>query len=287
MGSLGAVEDAAPLLLAAESAVEEAAGALRRGRGHVGALIRKGDHDFATAVDVQIERLVRRSLARATPDIPFLGEEEGAVGRGAPRTWVLDPIDGTANFAHGTPLCSISLALLDHGRPVLGIVDAPFIGERFVAIEGAGAYLDRERIAVATRTHVDPLVGLADFALGAGERSHDLIRLSIIEQLMERGIRLRVHGSAALDLAWLAAGRLHATVMLSNRPWDVSAGVLAIREAGGMVFDEDGEDYGPDSACAIASTPYLRDTVLSIVRTAVESPLTPRLREPPAGGDRA
>ena len=270
VGRLGAMDDGAPLLLAAEKAVDEAAAALRTGRSHVGALIQKGDHDFATAVDVQIERLVRHSLARATPDIPFLGEEEGAKGRHAERTWVFDPIDGTANFARGTPLCSVSLALLDRGRPVLGIVDAPLLGERFVAVEGAGAYLGRGRIAVASRAPVEPLMGLADFALGASEREHDRIRLAIIEQLIDRGIRLRVHGSAALDLAWLAAGRLHATVMLSNRPWDVSAGVLLIREAGGDVFDETGGDFGPASACAIASTPHLRDAVLAIVRTAIE-----------------
>ena len=108
------------LLFAAEGAVELAAGALTCGRGHVRALIDKGDYGFATVVDVEIERLVRAYLAEHAPGIPFLGEEEGGEGLRSEALWLLDPIDGTANYADGSPLCCISLALLRRGRPVLG-----------------------------------------------------------------------------------------------------------------------------------------------------------------------
>ena len=126
------------LLLAAEHAVDTAAHSLRLGRSHIGALIAKGDRDFATNVDVQIETQVRASLARATPEIPFLGEEESADRDLAGPRWVLDPIDGTINFARDSPLCSISLSLVLHGQPVLGIVDTPLLGERFIARSGGG-----------------------------------------------------------------------------------------------------------------------------------------------------
>ena len=136
----------ARLLLAAEHAVDIGAATLRQGRSHIGALIGKGDRDFATDVDLRIEAEIKACLAGATPEIPFLGEEESG-GQDAGRAWwVLDPIDGTINFARDSPLCSISLSLVIDGQPVLGIVDAPLLGERFIARQGEGAYLNGTRI---------------------------------------------------------------------------------------------------------------------------------------------
>ncbi|MDQ6815801.1 MAG: inositol monophosphatase, partial [Actinomycetota bacterium] len=129
--------DLAGLLLAAERAVDTGADILRQGRGHIGALVAKGDRDFATSVDVQIESAIRRLLADADRSIAFLGEEGGG-GSAARASWVLDPIDGTINFSRDSPLCTISLSLVVDGQPVLGIVDAPLLGERFVAQRGAG-----------------------------------------------------------------------------------------------------------------------------------------------------
>ncbi|MGZ4187875.1 MAG: inositol monophosphatase family protein [Solirubrobacteraceae bacterium] len=117
----------ARLLLAAEHAVDLGARSLRQGRAHIGALIGKGDRDFATDVDLHIEAEVRASLAEATPEIPFLGEEEGGALEREEARWVLDPIDGTINFAPDSPYCAISLSLLIAGQPVLGIVDAPLL----------------------------------------------------------------------------------------------------------------------------------------------------------------
>ncbi len=117
------------LLLAAERGVDIGARILRQGRSHIGALIAKGDRDFATNVDLQIESAIKASLANAAPSVPFLGEEGGgdsAVGA----FWVLDPIDGTINFSRDSPLRTISLALVVDGQPVLGIVDAPLLGRR-------------------------------------------------------------------------------------------------------------------------------------------------------------
>ena len=125
--------DSTRLLLAAERAVDVGAGILRRGRSHIGALIGKGDRDFATDVDVHVESAVRVSLANDVPEISFLGEEEASEQELGRPSWVFDPIDGTINFARGSPLCAISLSLVIGGQPVLGIVDAPLLGERFIA----------------------------------------------------------------------------------------------------------------------------------------------------------
>ena len=121
---------------------------LRQGRSHIGALIGKGDRDFATDVDLQIETAIRASLAEAAPGIPFLGEEEGGEEGSGRARWVLDPIDGTINFARDSPLCTISLSLSLKVSRCLGIVEAPLLGERFIARQGAGAYLNGNAIAV-------------------------------------------------------------------------------------------------------------------------------------------
>jgi myo-inositol-1(or 4)-monophosphatase len=245
-----------------------------RGRAHVKALIDKGDYGFATVVDLEVERLVRAHLRGEAPGIPFLGEEEGGEGLISESLWLLDPIDGTANYADGSPLCAISLALLRRGRPVLGIVAAPLLEERFVAVEGGGAFRNGARIRVAEREFGDPLVGLSDFAFGHKHRETNRFRFAVIEALVRRSMKLRIHGSVALDLAWLAAGRLTATVALSNVPWDVSAGVLLVREAGGVVFDEAGAPHGPHAVSTLASVPAAKDTLASVI-TEARSSVTP------------
>jgi myo-inositol-1(or 4)-monophosphatase len=258
-----------PLLLAAEQAVEYGSRLLRQGQAHVGSLIPKGDRDYATSVDLAIERAVKETLAKATPEIPFLGEETGGDVH-ADTLWTLDPIDGTLNFIKGSALCGISLALLSDGQPVFGIVDLPFLGERYIAREAGGAYLNGERLRVADVDGLhDAMIGLADFAVGpeAGYENH--IHLALIKRLAVDAMRVRVHGSAALDLAWLAAGRLNATVMLSNLPWDVSAGALLVREAGGLVYDVDGTTHSTTSRFTIASAPGLFDSLCEVVADAV------------------
>lgn len=260
--------DEAGLLLAAEHAVDIGARILRQGRSHIGALIAKGDRDFATDVDVRIESEVKAALAQAMPDIPFLGEEGGGVST-ASAEWVLDPIDGTINFAKDSPLCTISLALIVDGQPVLGIVDAPLLGERFVARAGGGAYLNGGKIEVPKIDGLhDAVVGVADFKVGEGSEDENRVHLALLARFAHESLRVRVHGSAALDLAWLAAGRLNATLMLSNLPWDVAAGLLLVREAGGVVYDHDGSPHDAASRYTLASAASLAEPVCRIVQQA-------------------
>ena len=125
---------------------------------------------------------------------------------------MLDPIDGTINFARDSPLCAISLSLVVGGQPVLGIVDTPLLGERFVARQGGGAYLNGARIAVAEVDGMhEAMVGVADFKVGVGSEEENRMHLALLARLARESLRVRMHGSAALDLAWLAAGRLNAT----------------------------------------------------------------------------
>jgi myo-inositol-1(or 4)-monophosphatase len=260
----------AGLLLAAEAAVDIGARIMRQGRSHIGALIAKGDRDFATDVDLRIESAIKASLAEAAPKIPFLGEEQGGDTDPERARWVLDPVDGTINFARGSPLCTISLSLVRAGEPVLGIVDAPFLGERFIARRGQGAFLNGNPIAIFEVPALnEAIIGIADFKVGVGAEDENRVHLAVLARLARESLRIRMLGSAALDLAWLACGRLNATVMLSNLPWDVTAGLLLVREAGGIVYDYDGSRHSVTSRFTLASVPSLADPVCEIVTEAM------------------
>lgn len=265
-------ETPADLLLAAERAVEQGARLLRQGRSHVGALIAKGDRDFATEVDVRIEEAVKAMLTVDVPGIPFLGEEEGGVTLDEGILWVLDPIDGTVNFAHGSPLCAISLALLEDGQPTLAVVDLPLLGERYVAAKGAGAYLNGQRIQVSGVNRLaEATIGMADFAVGSTARAENGVHRELIRTLASQALRIRMHGSEAVDLAWLACGRLEAALMLSSLPWDVSGGILLVREAGGAVYDTSGAPHVSRSTSTLASAPRLQEPIVRLVGAAIEA----------------
>lgn len=260
-----AESDVNALLLTAGAAVDQAAGLLVHGRSHLGGLIAKGDRDYATRVDVQIEDAIRDALGRVTQGIHFLGEERGGQ-LGTRLLWVLDPVDGTTNFIKGSPLCAISLALLGDGQPIFGIIDLPLLGERYIARAGAGAYLNGTRLRMPDiHDLADAVVGMTDFAVADDRATENPIHVALLAELAPRALGVRTHGSAALDLAWLAAGRLGASVMLSNRAWDVSAGVLLAREAGGLTYDWDGSEHGVDSRFTIASAPSLKSSLLELL----------------------
>ncbi|MGH3815221.1 MAG: inositol monophosphatase family protein [Pseudonocardiaceae bacterium] len=258
------------LLKVASAAVDQAATLVRKqvpnGRPTV-----KSDRDIATEVDYLVEREVRRFLAEATPELGFLGEEEGASDGAANDLpyWVLDPIDGTSNFAHGLPLCSVSLGLIRDQVSIVGVVDLPFLGERYEAIRGGGARLN----GIVQQRGPDPalsqaIVAIGDYAIGenAGERNQ--VRLQLTALLAAKVERVRMFGSAAIDLAWVAAGRLDASLMLANKPWDTAAGVLLAREAGAAVCDLDGSPHTVTSSGTIAVAGGLREQLLGLLEEA-------------------
>ena len=232
-----------------------------------GSLIAKGDRDMATDLDFAVERAVRDHLRDRTPDVAVLGEEEGVTGRpGGDLLWALDPIDGTANLVHGIPLTGVSLALMRRGHPVLGVIDLPFLGTRYSAVEHAGAYAGDRRMTTSRTSRLrDAVVAIGDYAVGAGAEEKNRLRLALSARLAGRVQRVRMLGSAAIDLAWLADGRLDASMTMSNKPWDTAAGVIIAREAGAVVIDQDGSDHTAASASTIAVAPGVVEELLALV----------------------
>jgi myo-inositol-1(or 4)-monophosphatase len=259
----------AALLALAQDAVDVAAELVRTRRPT--AVTSKGDRDVVTDVDLAVEHAVRDLLASATPGVGFLGEEEGRTRGGASpsQTWTLDPIDGTINYAAGSPLCAVSLALLEDGQPVLGVIDLPFLGQRYSASSGGGAVLNNHPVHTpGTAVMNEAVVALGDFANGPGAAEQNLLQLRLAGLLAEKALRIRMLGSAAIDLAWLAAGRHQASITLSNRPWDMAAGVVIAREAGASVVDLDGSGYSMASRAVIAAAGRLGPELLATVDEA-------------------
>ena len=213
---------------------------------HVGrieslSVFEKSKQDYASEVDAQAEAEIIRELKRAFPDHAFLAEESGQTGKSR-YTWVIDPLDGTSNFLHGIPHFCVSIALLDGQEPVLGVVYDPLRNEIFSAAKGSGAVLNDKRIRVAQRNDLGGALLITGFA--PRQRSKLGPQLDAIRELMNEAEDVRRTGSAALDLAYVAAGRVDAYFEAGVMPWDIAAGVLLVREAGGRVCDyRGGSDY--------------------------------------------
>jgi len=258
----------ADLLAVAQEAVTVAADLIRTRTA--GALTPKGERDMASELDFAVERAVRNLLAQRTPGIGFLGEEFGGSGGGEGLTWVLDPIDGTVNFVHGMPLCAVSLGLVRDGRAILGVIDTPFLERRYHAALGHGAFCNDLPIrASSIEDLADAVTAVGDYAVGPGSEAANRWRLAVTAALVPRVQRIRMLGSAAIDLAWLAEGRIDALVMLTNRPWDTCAGVVLAREAGAAVLDRQGGEHTLASGETLAGSPALLSRLLPLIDGAL------------------
>lgn len=239
-------------------------GSLVAGEGPAPVAEAKGAGDYVTEVDRASERAIREILGAATPDIPIVGEEAG--GAGGKRYWVVDPLDGTTNYLHGFPVVGVSVALVEDGRPAVGVVHAPFLGQTFLAARGLGARVRKAGAVVEARVSGRP-VEQAVVGTGFPFRRKDILPryLAVFEACLERFEDLRRPGAAALDLAWVAAGVFEGFFELGLSPWDVAAGALLIEEAGGVVSDWEGEpDYlGGD---ILAGSPAVHAALLAIAR---------------------
>jgi myo-inositol-1(or 4)-monophosphatase len=256
--------DLAELLPIANQAVDLAADVLQAAEGPR-KLTAKGERDYATDLDYEIEQRVRDQLTRETPDIGFLGEEQGRSGERADLVWALDPIDGTVNFVHGLPLYAISLALVAGDQPVLGVVDLPALQHRYQAAEGLGARRDGNLLPCPQPPLglASSIVAIGDYAVGANAEAKNRDRLGVTARLAASVLRVRMLGSAAIDLAWLAAGQVNASVTLSNNTWDMAAGVVLARETGHIVVDREGRLYGLDSTSTVAAPADLLPVLLA------------------------
>jgi myo-inositol-1(or 4)-monophosphatase len=222
----------------------------------------KAPGDWVTATDTASERAVRAVLVEAAPDIPVFGEEEG--GERGPLGWLVDPLDGTANFVHGFPIVGVSIGLVADGVPVVGVVHAPMLGDTYTARAGGGAYRDGERLWVSRRP-VQSAICATGFPFRAKRQ-----RLEEYLPVFERALRgfedLRRAGAASMDLAWSAAGVYDGYFEQALGPWDVAAGALLVREAGGVVTDWRGDDTAwLDSGDIVAAPPAVHEQMLAFI----------------------
>lgn len=227
-----------PAITLMVKAARAAGNVLLRNMNRLGALkvTEKAHQDYASEVDAQAEEVIIRELRRAVPDSAFLGEEGGALGKG--RTlWVIDPLDGTSNYLHGLPHWCVSIALVENGEPQHAVVFDPLRNELFTASRGSGAVLNDKRIRVGERKTLEGALLATGFH--PRERSRAPAQLECIRQLMMQGgiEDIRRTGSAALDLAYVACGRIDGYFEAGVKPWDIAAGALLVREAGGKVCD--------------------------------------------------
>ena len=227
----------------------------------------KGPRNFVTAADRRAEEIVREELAKARPDYGFLGEEGGARS-GADRThrWIVDPLDGTTNFLHGIPHFAVSIALERNGAIVAALTFNPANDELFLAERGKGAFLNDRRIRVAARQRLDEAVvacGLPHYGRGDLAVAHQEIFAA-----QQHFAGLRRFGAATLDLAWVAAGRLDAYWERDLSPWDVAAGILLVREAGGFISDVNGGEAIMTEGNIVAGNDTMHRELLRLLKAA-------------------
>jgi myo-inositol-1(or 4)-monophosphatase len=227
----------------------------------------KGPSDFVSQADLRAEATLKAELSKGRPDYAFLMEEGGTSGPDPWKfRWVVDPLDGTTNFLHGIPHWAISIALERRlGKTteiVAGVIYSPAQAELFVAEKGVGAFLNDRRLRVSARREMKEAV----FATGIPFAAIPTQRAfsATLERLMPQVAGVRRFGAAALDLAWVAAGRYEGFWELNLNPWDIAAGVLMVREAGGFVTDEQGGDPLA-SGNVVAANPHLHGSLREIV----------------------
>ncbi|MCW8807984.1 MAG: inositol monophosphatase [Rhodanobacter sp.] len=212
-------------------------------------IVEKQRMDFVSEVDKLAEAEIIKELRRAYPSHAILGEESGATGKG-PLVWVIDPLDGTHNYLRGIPHFSVSIALLDKGVPVYGVVFDPLRDELFTASKGDGAYINDRRMRVSKRENLGGAMIATGFPYR--QREHLIPQLDMTRAILGQAEDIRRSGSAALDLAYTAAGRYDGYFEIGLKPWDMAAGVLLVHEAGGRYCDFAGRDGIPESGNLIA-----------------------------------
>ena len=248
------------------AAAQKAARGLKRDFGEVEQLqvSRKGPSDFVSTADVKAEKVLRQELLKARPRFGFLLEEGGEIkGEDGHHRWIIDPIDGTTNFLHGIPHFAISIGLEMDGEIIAGLVFNPIVDEMYYAEKGKGAFLNDRRLRVSARD------SLADALLATGipfrGRPGHAPFLAELERVMPQVAGVRRAGTASLDLAYVAAGRYDGYWEKGLQPWDVAAGILLVREAGGFVSDFDGTKEDLAKGHLVAANAKLHKPILDLL----------------------
>ena len=229
----------------------------------------KGQVNLVTEVDLACEEQIRRTLREAFPSHRILGEEGGEVGEAHPCLWIVDPLDGTTNFAHAYPFFCVSIGLQIDGQVAVGVVHDPTRDETFQAVRGRGAWLNDTRIHV---TEEDDLVrSLLVTGFPYDLRSCPEIHLDLFREFVLQARGVRRDGAAALDMCYVACGRFDAFWELGLSPWDMAAGSLIVSEAGGRLTDFQGRPLELHRRDLVCSNGRLHDRMLEIIRPRVEA----------------
>ncbi|MBI5365726.1 MAG: inositol monophosphatase [Planctomycetes bacterium] len=247
----------------------------------------KGAIDLVTDTDTRSERLIARRIRRRFPDHDIRGEEGVNLDRGARFQWIVDPLDGTTNFAHGFPNYCVSIALALDGEPLVGVVYQPCLEELFVAVRGRGATLNGRRLAVSREHRLGRSLLATGFPYDIRENPdqvfHRFLRLSLSAQAVRRA------GAAAIDLCYVAAGRFDGFWEARLFAWDVAAGGLMVREAGGRLTDFSGREFRLDGREVVASNGRIHRPILAALRgrEGLDEILAQNTHAPAAAGRRA
>ena len=260
---------ASTLIKVMQDAAAKAAKGIRRDFGELENLqvSKKGLADYVSAADVKAEKYLREELLRVRPGYGFLGEEEGLTeGTDKSHTWIVDPIDGTTNFLHAIPHFAINIALERDGAIVAAVTYNPISDDLFWAEKGKGAYQNNRRLRVSARLRMDEaLLATGIPFLGHGQHAKFLKEL---HQISAKVSGVRRFGSAALDLAYVAAGRFDGYWERDLKPWDMAAGLLLVTEAGGKVTNADGGEDILGSGTICAANPDLHPLILDRLKAA-------------------
>lgn len=226
----------------------------------------KGRHDFVTEVDRRSEEMIIEQIKKAYPEHSFLGEEGGSSGNSASDVqWIIDPLDGTTNFVRGIPHVAVSIACRIKGRLEHAVIVEPFKREEFTASRGDGARLNGRRIRVSGRLEEAGALYATGIPFSDPSFSEMKHYLACMHEFADNSSGIRRLGVASLDLAYIAAGRMDVFWEMYLKPWDIAAGVLIVREAGGMVSDFQGGESFMDSGHIIATTPKLFKPTLKVI----------------------
>jgi len=229
--------------------------------------VTKLGNDFATEVDLAIERQVVDALEKAT-GIGVHGEEFGGAPLDSALVWVLDPIDGTFNYAAGLPTAAMLLGLLADGVPVAGLTWVPFTEQRYTSVVGKPLYANGvAQPPLESGLLSDSVVGIGTFNVDSRGEFPGRYRLAVVEQLSRRCSRSRMHGSTGMDLAYTAAGVLGGAISFGHHVWDHAAGVALIQAAGGVVTDLTGTPWTPSARSALAGVPGVHAELLELVKS--------------------
>jgi myo-inositol-1(or 4)-monophosphatase len=229
----------------------------------------KGPGEFVSTADLRAEKVLRAELAKARPGYGFLMEESGAsAGSDARHRWIVDPLDGTTNFLHGIPHFAVSIALERDGEIVAGVVYEPVHDEMFWAEKGAGGFINDRRLRVSARRQLaESLIGTGIPFAGRGDHASYLPTLAAV-MAVTSGVRRA--GAAALDLAYVAAGRLDGFWEFGLAPWDIAAGILLVREAGGYVTDLAGGHGMLETGDILAANDHLHLPLAGLLKKALK-----------------